>query len=72
MKSFHCAALLPESYRDLNYATQSSGYLPYQGIHDLSISPDFLSDPDSSLSREQPGSRLDCCSVSSDPGGKGQ
>lgn len=55
METFDYAALLSEFYYAPNYLAQSLGYLSYEDVHDLNISPDFSSDPDSSLSREKSG-----------------
>ena len=88
MKTFDGAALLLEFYYARNYLVQSLGYLSYEGVHDLNISPDFFSDPDSSLSREKSGHawsaavmslsdlitslQASACSDSSDPRDKDQ
>lgn len=58
-------ALLLKLYYALNYIAQRLDYLSYEDMHDLNISPDFLSHPDSSLSREKLGPCLVCCSEES-------
>lgn len=55
MGTFDYAALLLEFSYAPNYPAQSLGYLSYEEVHDLNISPDFSSDPDSSLSGEKSG-----------------
>lgn len=72
MKWCDGVALLPELYSALHYGAQSLRYNPDEGVHDLSMSADFLSDSDSSLSRDKSGPCKDRCSVSLEPGGKDQ
>lgn len=83
MKPFNYEAQLCESYYDV---AQHLNYYSEAGKHDLSISPEFHSDPDSSFSREKSartrstavmsprfitsGQAL-ACSVFLNPGGKG-